>query len=106
MRIRQSGHAKLRGGNCQCRRANEMAATVVDFFRHAFSIPQAANAITPRRTGPHVIRKRERAGYIRLVFSHFSPQGSFRPVSKMKASLASARWARPSWMLPEESAPR
>jgi hypothetical protein len=46
MCIRQSGHAKLRGGNCRCRRAKEPSATVVDFLRHDSSIPPAVNAIT------------------------------------------------------------
>ena len=45
MRIRQGRHAKLRGGNCHCRRAKKPPTTVVDFLRHDFSNPRAVSAI-------------------------------------------------------------
>jgi hypothetical protein len=46
MCIRQGRHAKLRGGNCHCRRAKKKApTTVVDFLRHDFSNPRAVSAI-------------------------------------------------------------
>jgi signal transduction histidine kinase len=46
MCIRQSGHAKLRGSNCHCRRTKKTSATVVNFLRHDSSIPPAVSAIT------------------------------------------------------------
>jgi hypothetical protein len=46
MCIRQSGHAKLSGGNCHCRRTKKTSATVVDFLRHDSSIPPVVSAIT------------------------------------------------------------